>query len=410
MTLDPMTGRTFAYDGQNQLTSSSLSGVTASLTYDPLGRLYQLSSPSGVRRFLHSTDDSGKPEVISEYDGNNQLTNHYGYGPGPDEPVLWWDGASGFAQRNLQTDERGSIVAVTDASGNPVGINAYDEYGVPAGGSVTGKFGYTGQMWLPEVGLYYYKARMYDPDGVGFVQTDPAGTVDSPNLYEYALDNPVNFTDPTGLDCTDLGPGENGGRKVECKHRGDTLPPGFTDPLLGVDYIIVGQRGLPGLVPGSFSFGPSILNLNGSLGRGVTQQQQKQQNPQRDSCSGLVGQLMSSLYKGGSLTARVGQGSVILGAVLEAGDVTPAAPITAPGGLGLIAFGTLGTTVGAAAQGVAGLYYLAHGNSFPLANAAATFTFGLVHVPNHIAKEGMTDALEAGAEAAERGHEKTCQP
>jgi RHS repeat-associated protein len=48
-------------------------------------------------------------------------------------------------------------------------------------------------------GLYYYKARMYSPTLGRFLQTDPIGTTDDLNLYVYVKNNPVNFTDPTGL-------------------------------------------------------------------------------------------------------------------------------------------------------------------------------------------------------------------
>ncbi len=65
---------------------------------------------------------------------------------------------------------------MTDGSGNVIsgGINRYDEYGVPAGTNI-GRFQYTGQAWLPELGMYYYKARIYSPTLGRFLQTDPIG-------------------------------------------------------------------------------------------------------------------------------------------------------------------------------------------------------------------------------------------
>lgn len=59
-------------------------------------------------------------------------------------------------------DERGSIVSITNSSGATININAYDEYGIPAASNI-GRFGYTGQTWLPEVRMWYYKARIYSP-------------------------------------------------------------------------------------------------------------------------------------------------------------------------------------------------------------------------------------------------------
>ncbi|NWN23243.1 RHS repeat-associated core domain-containing protein, partial [Escherichia coli] len=55
-----------------------------------------------------------------------------------------------------------------------MGVNSYDEYGIPATGNM-GRFQYTGQAWIPELGMYHYKARIYSPTLGRFLQTDPIG-------------------------------------------------------------------------------------------------------------------------------------------------------------------------------------------------------------------------------------------
>jgi RHS repeat-associated protein len=190
----------YVYDDENRLVSAS-GGHAAILAYDPLGRLWQVSSTStGTTRFFYDGD-----RLAIESDGSSNLLRAYVHGDGADQPLVWYEAVSGGTSRRfLHADERGSVTAVADQSGNEIAVNGYDEYGIPNSGN-QGRFGYTGQAWIPELGMWYYKARIYSPTLGRFMQTDPAGYEGSgTNLYAYVNADPVNLVDSLGLKSGDI--------------------------------------------------------------------------------------------------------------------------------------------------------------------------------------------------------------
>lgn len=233
----------YTYSSENMLTSST-GGAGALLNYDPLLRLNQVMSGPTYTTFMY---DGAR--TIAEYDPSNTVLRRYVFGAGLDEVLVQYEGSGTTTRRFLHADERGSIVAVSDSSGAVFAKNTYDEYGIP-GASNYGRFQYTGQMWLPELGMYHYKARIYSPTLGRFLQTDPIGYGNGPNWYNYVGGDPTNYIDPLGLDDAALSDWVPGGC-ITCNATTWVVDTG--NGLVGA---VVGQReGLDGEFHGLIGFG-----------------------------------------------------------------------------------------------------------------------------------------------------------
>jgi RHS repeat-associated protein len=162
---------TYAYNGEALRTSQTVSGTTSYLAWDTAEKLALILS-----------------------DG----TNSYIYGPGglPFEQI-----SSSGTVLYLHHDQQGSTRMLTGATGSVAGTATYDAYGNETGstGTSTTPMGYDGQYTSVDTGLIYLRAREYDPATAQFLSVDPDIETTGAS-YEYASDEPIRESDPTGLE------------------------------------------------------------------------------------------------------------------------------------------------------------------------------------------------------------------
>jgi RHS repeat-associated protein len=188
-------GWSATYDMENHLVATT-QPANGSLKYDPLGRLSEYTVPAGTTQFVYSGDS-----LVLEYNGSGgsaTLTQRYVHGDQVDEPLVGYVGTTLTSRKFFHADHQGSVIAHSGNTAAVVQVNAFDAYGIPKIGN-DGRFGFTGQGWLKELGINYYKARVYSPKLGRFLQTDPIFYSDDLNIYAYVGQDPFNRTDPTGM-------------------------------------------------------------------------------------------------------------------------------------------------------------------------------------------------------------------
>jgi RHS repeat-associated protein len=201
-------GWTYIYDAQNRLTSATKQGVGVALfAYDGKNRQIMRSINSAV---TYSVWDGW--ELIEEYGLEDSIVPTATYLQGAHGPVKAW--INGNVVYYYQ-DSLGSTTHIADADGNLLESYRYDLYGNPAyydgdgqrKNIETSDYGitdlYAGERWIGELALYDLRNRFMSPELGRFLQADPIGFKgDASNLYRYCGNDPVDRTDPMGLDFT----------------------------------------------------------------------------------------------------------------------------------------------------------------------------------------------------------------
>jgi RHS repeat-associated protein len=129
---------------------------------------------------------------------NAQRSVEYGLGG-----QVLWELTSDQGLLYLHQDALGSTVALTKPDGSLAGTRAYDPFGAPRGSTTfPGSIWYAGEQYDAETALIYLRARYYDPQTGRFLSPDPTAgdprDTQSLNVYAYARNNPLRYSDPSG--------------------------------------------------------------------------------------------------------------------------------------------------------------------------------------------------------------------
>ena len=158
--------RTYTWDAKNRLSAIS-GGATASFQYDAYGRRLSKTVSGAATGYLY---DGANP--VQELTGTTPSANIL-TGLGIDEFYRRTD-TSG--SRDMLTDALGSIIALTDSLAQIKTQYRYEPYGATTatGEANTNPFQYTGRE-NDGTGVYYYRARYYNPGFGRFISSDPIG-------------------------------------------------------------------------------------------------------------------------------------------------------------------------------------------------------------------------------------------
>jgi len=186
---------TYAWDFENRLTSITLpgSGGTVSFKYDPLGRRIHKSSSGSTSIYAYDADN-----LIEETSGAGAVVARYTQGLSIDEPLAELRSPT---TSYYEADGLGSLTSLSNSSGAIANTYTYDSFGnlTASTGTVVNPFRYTGREFDSETGLYYYRARYYDPNAGHFLSEDPIRLGGGINFYAYVDGSPINGSDPLGL-------------------------------------------------------------------------------------------------------------------------------------------------------------------------------------------------------------------
>ncbi|MDH3588267.1 MAG: FG-GAP-like repeat-containing protein, partial [Gammaproteobacteria bacterium] len=192
-------------------------GHRTTFAYGPDRARYKRTDRTGGGE-LTETRYVGSVEIIDRPDGTREKKRYIGGVVIETDFYDSNDTLTNSQTRYLHKDHLGSLDVISDTQGNIVTELSFDAWGqrrnaanwdaldntqlVNFDHSITTR-GFTGHEMLDELGIIHMNGRIYDPKLGRFLQADPlitdAFNPQNLNRYSYALNNPLNATDPTGF-------------------------------------------------------------------------------------------------------------------------------------------------------------------------------------------------------------------
>lgn len=187
--------QTYGWNDLGQLTWVKTNGDSVAYGYDAAGRRVRKYSSVGSATTHYLWDGDN---LLMELDGSGNRVRRYAYHPGIDRPVSITTSSGTF---NYELDVEGNVRGLWNSSPTRLETYKYDPYGwlVDSSGTPGQPLLWKGRERDKETGLYYMRARYYDPVVGRFISEDPIGLAGGINPYTFADGEPVNNADPSGL-------------------------------------------------------------------------------------------------------------------------------------------------------------------------------------------------------------------
>ncbi|MGH9688617.1 MAG: RHS repeat-associated core domain-containing protein [Candidatus Acidiferrales bacterium] len=195
----------YTWDFESRLASVTLpgSGGTATFKYDPFGRRIQKAvtqnGTTTTTDYLYNGDNE-----VETTDQNGSVVAKFAQGQSIDEPLAESNSSGAYF---YQQDGLGSVTSISNGAGQLAQTYTYSSFGdtINSTGNVANPFRYTSRHFDSETGLYYYRARYYDPTVGSFLSEDKFQFDAEHDFYVYVGNSVLNAIDPSGNTQQDVG-------------------------------------------------------------------------------------------------------------------------------------------------------------------------------------------------------------